>query len=245
MFTREDLTDEQRLFGQTAAEFMRNEVLPERGAAVRARLGSHARAAAQGGRAGSAAARDPAKPTAASASTRSARRMSASRSPSTRRLPGRSARTPPSARCRSSTSATTRRRRRYLPRLASGELHRAPTRSPSRSRDPTRWRRSTTAALSDDGRHYLLNGQKMWITNGGFADLFTIFAKVNGEKFTAFLVERGDGRGERAATRRSSGLDGSSTTALMLDNVRCRWRTCSARSAKGTRSRSTSSTSGA
>ena len=48
----------------------------------------------------------------------------------------------------------------------------------------------TTAVLSADGRHYLLNGQKMWITNGGFADLFTVFAKVNGEKFTAFLVER-------------------------------------------------------
>src|SRR5204862_319464 len=51
----------------------------------------------------------------------------------------------------------------------------------------------TTATLTPDGRHYLLNGQKMWITNGGFADLFTIFAKVDGDKFTAFLVERGMG----------------------------------------------------
>ena len=65
----------------------------------------------------------------------------------------------------------------------------------------------------------MLNGQKMWITNGGFADLFTIFAKVDGEKFTAFLVERGmgvvSGRDENKL-----GLDGSSTTALMLDNVK-------------------------
>ena len=51
----------------------------------------------------------------------------------------------------------------------------------------------TTATLTADGRHYVLNGQKMWITNGGFADLFTIFAKVDGEKFTAFLVERSMG----------------------------------------------------
>ncbi len=48
----------------------------------------------------------------------------------------------------------------------------------------------TRADLSPDGTHYILNGQKMWITNGGKADLFTIFAKVGGEQFTAFLVER-------------------------------------------------------
>ena len=68
-------------------------------------------------------------------------------------------------------------------------------------------------------RHYLLNGQKMWITNGGFADLFTIFAKVDGEKFTAFLVERGMGV-VSGHDERKLGLDGSSTTALMLDNVK-------------------------
>ncbi|HEX7137427.1 MAG TPA: acyl-CoA dehydrogenase family protein, partial [Vicinamibacterales bacterium] len=77
----------------------------------------------------------------------------------------------------------------------------------------------TTATLTADGRHYTLNGQKMWITNGGFADLFTIFAKVDGDKFTGFLVERGmgvvSGRDEIKL-----GLDGSSTTALMLDNVK-------------------------
>ena len=55
----------------------------------------------------------------------------------------------------------------------------------------------TTARLSADARHYVLNGQKAWITNGGFADLFTIFAKIDGEQFTAFIVERGHGRGER------------------------------------------------
>ena len=82
-----------------------------------------------------------------------------------------------------------------------------------------RWRRAPPRRSTADGRHYELNGQKMWITNGGFADLFTIFAKVGGDKFTAFLVERGmgvvSGRDEIKL-----GLDGSSTTALMLDNVK-------------------------
>ncbi|HSP62279.1 MAG TPA: acyl-CoA dehydrogenase family protein, partial [Pyrinomonadaceae bacterium] len=77
----------------------------------------------------------------------------------------------------------------------------------------------TKATLSADRTHYVLNGQKMWITNGGFADVFTIFAKVDGEKFTAFIVEREmgvvSGREEPKL-----GLDGSSTTALILDNVR-------------------------
>jgi alkylation response protein AidB-like acyl-CoA dehydrogenase len=48
----------------------------------------------------------------------------------------------------------------------------------------------TRAALTSDGKHYVLNGEKMWISNGGFADLYTVFAKIDGEKFSAFLVER-------------------------------------------------------
>src|SRR5436190_4468524 len=106
---------------------------------------------------------------------------------------------------------------RYLPRLASGEWIAAfALTEPGSGSDALAAR--TRATLTDDGRHYLLNGQKMWITNGGFADLFTIFAKVDGEKFTAFLVERGmgvvSGREEPKL-----GLDGSSTTALILEDV--------------------------
>ena len=76
----------------------------------------------------------------------------------------------------------------------------------------------TTARLTPEGTHYVLNGQKAWITNGGFADLFTVFAKVDGEKFTAFIVERGMGV-QSGPDERKLGLDGSSTTVLMLDNV--------------------------
>src|SRR6185312_10755331 len=105
-----------------------------------------------------------------------------------------------------------------LPRLASGELIGAYALTEPQSGSDALAAR-TTATLSADGKHYELNGQKMWITNGGFADLFTIFAKVGGDKFTAFLVERGmgvvSGRDEIKL-----GLDGSSTTALMLDDVK-------------------------
>src|SRR5438067_9842940 len=113
---------------------------------------------------------------------------------------------------------TDEQKARYLPRLASGELIGAYALTEPQSGSDALAAR-TTATLTPDGRHYILNGTKMWITNGGFADLFTIFAKVNGEQFTAFLVERAfgvvSGRDEIKL-----GLDGSSTTALMLDNVK-------------------------
>src|SRR5512141_626099 len=113
---------------------------------------------------------------------------------------------------------TKEQKERYLPRLASGEMVAAfALTEPGSGSDALAAR--TRAVLDADGRHYILNGQKMWITNGGFADLFTIFAKVDGEKFTAFIVEREmgvvSGREEPKL-----GLDGSSTTALILDNVR-------------------------
>ena len=113
---------------------------------------------------------------------------------------------------------TEEQKARYLPRLASGEWVGAYALTEPESGSDALAARSK-AKLSADGTHYILNGQKMWITNGGFADVFTIFAKVNGEKFTAFIVEREmgvvSGREEPKL-----GLDGSSTTALVLDNVR-------------------------
>ena len=78
----------------------------------------------------------------------------------------------------------------------------------------------TKATLSDDGSHYILNGSKMWITNGGFADLAMVFAKVDGDKFTCFAVETAWDGFSAAAEERKMGLKGSSTTALNLDNVK-------------------------
>src|SRR5258706_3562513 len=113
---------------------------------------------------------------------------------------------------------TDEQKARYLPRLASGQLIGAYALTEPQS-GPDALAARTTATLTPDGRHYLLNGQKMWITNGGFADLFTIFAKVGGDKFTAFLVERDMGI-VSVRDEIKLGLDGSSTTALMLDNVK-------------------------
>ena len=229
VFTREELTDEQRLFGQTAAEFMQKEVLP-----VVERLYKHDW--------------DLTRQLLRKASELDLLRLeipaeygglgldliSAS-------FVGEQIALNPSfgGSLGAHTSigtlplvyfGTDQQKAKYLPRLASGELIGAYCLTEPQSGSDALAAR-TTATLTPDGRHYLLNGQKMWITNGGFADLFTIFAKVidgdrgtgapgvNEGKFTAFLVERAmgvvSGRDEIKL-----GLDGSSTTALMLDNVK-------------------------
>jgi len=103
-----------------------------------------------------------------------------------------------------------------LPKLASGEWIGAYALTEPQSGSDA-LAAKTKAVLSEDGRHYILNGQKMWITNGGFADLFTVFAKVDGDKFTAFLVERGPGL-VSGHEEKKLGIDGSSTTALMLED---------------------------
>ena len=217
VFVREDLSDEQRLFGQTASEFMHKEVLP-----VVERLYHHDWAL-----------------------TRELLKKASELDLLRLEIPpaygglgldlisasyvGEQIAINPSfgGSLGAHTSigtlplvyfGTDEQKARYLPRLASGELIGAYALTEPQSGSDALAAR-TTATLTADGRHYELNGQKMWITNGGFADLFTIFAKVGGDKFTAFLVERGmgviSGRDEIKL-----GLDGSSTTALMLDNVK-------------------------
>src|ERR1700689_4878587 len=110
-------------------------------------------------------------------------------------------------------------KQRYLPKVANAELVAAYALSePQAGSDALAAR--TRADLSPDGKHYILNGQKMWITNGGVADLFTIFAKVDGEKFTAFLVERKFPGVTPGAEEKKMGIKGSSTTPIFLDNVK-------------------------
>ena len=109
-------------------------------------------------------------------------------------------------------------KRKYLPKLAKLEMLAAyALTEPLSGSDALAAR--TRADLSADGKHYILNGQKMWITNGGAADLFTVFAKVGGEKFTAFLVERNFPGVSSGAEEHKMGITGSSTTAVYLDNV--------------------------
>jgi alkylation response protein AidB-like acyl-CoA dehydrogenase len=114
---------------------------------------------------------------------------------------------------------TEEQKQRYLPRLATAEILAAyALTEPLAGSDALAIR--TRADLSPDGKCYVLNGQKMWITNGGAADLFTVFAKVNGEKFTAFLVERDFAGVSSGAEEHKMGIQGSSTTAVYFDNVR-------------------------
>src|SRR5947199_9072142 len=84
---------------------------------------------------------------------------------------------------------TEEQKKKYLPRLAAGEIVGAYALSEASSGSDALNCRAR-AEFSKDGKHYVLNGEKMWITNAGFADRFTVFAKVDGEKFTAFLFEK-------------------------------------------------------
>ena len=113
---------------------------------------------------------------------------------------------------------TEQQKQKYLPRLASAELIAAYCLTETQSGSDAMNVR-TRADLSPDGTHYVLNGQKMWITNGGIADLYTVFAKVGGEKFTAFLVEGAWAGVSHGVEEKKMGLKGSSTTAVYFDNV--------------------------
>ena len=110
-------------------------------------------------------------------------------------------------------------KQKYLPRLGSGEIVGAYALSESTSgSDALNCR--TRATLSPDGKHYILNGEKMWITNAGFADLFTVFAKIDGEKFSAFLVEKTFPGFSIGAEEHKMGIRGSSTCPIILNDCK-------------------------
>jgi alkylation response protein AidB-like acyl-CoA dehydrogenase len=114
---------------------------------------------------------------------------------------------------------TDAQKQKYLPKLAAGEIVGAYALSEASSGSDALNCRSR-AALSPDGKHYILNGEKMWITNAGFADLFTVFAKVDGEKFTAFLVERNFPGFSIGAEEHKMGIRGSSTCPIILNECK-------------------------
>src|SRR5262249_12930737 len=113
---------------------------------------------------------------------------------------------------------TEEQKHKYLPKLACGEWIGAFALSEASSGSDA-LAAKTRATLSPDGKHYLLNGEKMWITNGGFAGLFTVFAQVNGDQFTAFLVERDFPGVILGREEYKLGLKGSSTRRLLLENA--------------------------
>lgn len=119
---------------------------------------------------------------------------------------------------------TEAQKRKYLPRLATGELVAAfALTEPGAGSDAASI--TTRAELSDDGEHYVLNGSKIWITNGGFADLFTVFARTSAPdpgvkpRITALIVERGMGV-KSGPNEEKMGIRGSSTTELFFEDVK-------------------------
>jgi alkylation response protein AidB-like acyl-CoA dehydrogenase len=107
----------------------------------------------------------------------------------------------------------------YIPKLISGEWTGAyGLTEPNAGSDALGAK--TTATLSADGKHYLINGQKCWITNGGFADVYTVFAKIDGDKFTGFIVERGFEGFTQGPEEHKMGIKGSSTVQLYFQDCK-------------------------
>jgi alkylation response protein AidB-like acyl-CoA dehydrogenase len=114
---------------------------------------------------------------------------------------------------------TPEQKEKYIPKLITGEWAGAyGLTEPNSGSDALSAK--TTAKLSADGKYYLLNGQKCWITNGGFAQVYTVFAKVDGDKFTAFIVERGMEGFTQGPEEHKMGIKGSSTVQLYFQDAK-------------------------
>ena len=114
---------------------------------------------------------------------------------------------------------TAAQKQQYIPKLASGEWKGAyGLTEPNSGSDALSAK--TNAVLSADGKHYLLNGQKCWITNGGFADVYTVFAKIDGDKFSTFIVERGFEGFTQGPEEHKMGIKGSSTVQLYFQDCK-------------------------
>jgi alkylation response protein AidB-like acyl-CoA dehydrogenase len=215
IFTPEDITEEQRMFAHTAEEFLRKEVIPREAEIYAKDYKVHRELMLKAGELGLLSIDIPEKygglglhkVSSAVVGEQFALQASFAGTQSSHVNIG----TLPIV-----FFGTEAQKLKYLPLLASGEWIGAYALTEPQSGSDA-LAAKTKAVLSSDGRHYILNGQKMWITNGGFADLFTVFAKVDGEKFTAFLVERGPGL-VSGHEEKKLGIDGSSTTALMLED---------------------------
>lgn len=114
---------------------------------------------------------------------------------------------------------TEEQKQKYIPKLINGEWVGAyGLTEPNSGSDALGAK--TTARLSEDGKHYLINGQKCWITNGGFADIFTVFAKVDGDKFTGFIIEKDFEGFTQGPEEHKMGIKGSSTVQLYFQDCK-------------------------
>lgn len=114
---------------------------------------------------------------------------------------------------------TEEQKQKYIPKLATGEIKGAyALTEPNSGSDALSGK--TNAKLTEDGKHYLINGQKIWITNAGFADVFTVFAKIDGEHFTAFIVDRNTEGLSFGEEEHKMGIKGSSTRQVFFEDCK-------------------------
>ena len=217
VFTPADLTGDQRLIGQTAEEFVAKEVLPLAAELEQHKEGLMPQVLKKAGEVGLLGGGIPEEYGGAGldkvSATLLAEKLSAYASFAVTHGGHSGIGTVPIV-----YFGTEEQKKKYLPRIATGEIISCYCLSePQAGSDALAAR--TRAVLSPDGKNWILNGQKMWITNGGFADLFVVFAKVDGEKFSCFLVERGAPGFSSGAEEKKMGIRGSSTVALFFENT--------------------------
>ncbi|MFY9531270.1 MAG: acyl-CoA dehydrogenase family protein [Candidatus Acidiferrales bacterium] len=216
VFTPADLADDQRLIGQTAEEFVANEVMPLVPELEQHKPGLMAQVLKKAGEIGLLGGGIPEAYGGAGldkiSATVLAEKLSAYASFAVTHGGHAGIGTVPIV-----YFGTEEQKRKYLPKIATGELISCYCLSePQAGSDALAAR--TRAVLSPDGKNWILNGQKMWITNGGFADIYIVFAKVDGEKFSCFLVERGYPGFSVGAEEKKMGIKGSSTVPIFFEN---------------------------
>jgi len=218
VFTPADLSDDQRLIGQTAEEFVRKEVFPLIKDLENKKAGLMASLVKKGGEVGLMGGGVPEEYGGAGLDKISTTVLTEKLS-----IYGGFAVTH-GAHAGIGTLpivyfGTEEQKKKYLPKLATGEWIGAYCLSEPQAGSDAQ-NSLTRAELNAEGTHYILNGQKMWITNGGFADVYIVFAKVDGEKFTAFIVERTFPGFKPGNEEHKMGIHGSSTTPIFLENCK-------------------------
>jgi alkylation response protein AidB-like acyl-CoA dehydrogenase len=218
VFTPADLTDDQKLIGQTAEEFVVKEVLPLTKDLENKKPGLMAELVKKGGEVGLMGGGVPEEFGGAGLDKISTTVLTEKLS-----LYGGFAVTH-GAHAGIGTLpivyfGTEAQKKKYLPKLATGEWIGAYCLSEPQAGSDAQ-NSLTRAELNKEGTHYILNGQKMWITNGGFADIYIVFAKIDGEKFTAFIVERSFPGFKPGNEEHKMGIHGSSTTPIFLENCK-------------------------
>ena len=218
VFTPADLTDDQKLIGQTAEEFVVKEVLPQVKDLENKKPGLMAELIRKGGELGLMGGGVPESYGGAGldkiATTVLTEKLSIYGGFAVTHGAHAGIGTLPIV-----FFGTEVQKQKYLPKLATAETIGAYCLSEPQAGSDAQ-NSLTRAELDSEGTHYVLNGQKMWITNGGFADLYIVFAKIDGEKFSAFIVERSYPGCKPGNEEHKMGIHGSSTTPVFLENCK-------------------------